>query len=141
LNTLDTRYTFPTGVVAIDAWLRDGTAPTRAVPITVVDGKIVRDSLGLAIGGIKIPQVAVPTSTHGSPNGDRTTNLICYLQGYEVPFDAATVARLYPTHEAYVAAIDAATADLLLRGFILPEDAEAEQLRAQQSSIGGPPAA
>ena len=141
LNTLDTRYTFPTGVVAIDTWLRDGTAPTRAVPIAVGDGAVVRDSLGIAIGGIKIPQVAVPTSSHGAPNGDRATNLICFLQGYELPFDEATVARLYPTHEAYVAAIDAATTELELRGFILPEDAEAERLRAEQSSIGATPTA
>ena len=105
----------------------------------MADGAVVRDSLGIAIGGIKIPQVAVPTSSHGAPNGDRATNLICFLQGYEIPFDEATVSRLYPTHEAYVAAIDAATTDLQLRGFILPEDAEAERLRAEQSSIGGRP--
>lgn len=134
LNTLDTRFVFPAGVVAIDTWVRTGEAPSEADPITVADGRIVRDELGNAIGGIKIPQVAVPTSTHGAPNGDRETNLICFLQGYEVPFDEATIDRLYPSEEEYLAAIDAAADDLERQGFILPEDATAERDRARQRS-------
>jgi alpha/beta hydrolase family protein len=62
LNTLDARYIFPAGVVAFDAWLRTGQSPSRAVPIALGGDGIQRDSFGIAVGGIKIPPVAVPTA-------------------------------------------------------------------------------
>jgi hypothetical protein len=60
----------------------------------------------------------------------------CRLNGSHVPFDAVTLAALYPTHEAYVAAVKEATAPLVEAGYLLALDAQAIVAEAETSSIG-----
>jgi len=60
----------------------------------------------------------------------------CRLFGSHEPFDAATVASLYPTHAAYVTAVREVTARNLKAGYILKIDADQTIAAAEQSSIG-----
>ena len=52
---------------------------------------------------------------------------------FHTPFDAATLARLYRNHGAYVSAVDHVTNDNLAAGYILNEDAQTDIQEAAQS--------
>jgi len=120
----------------LDRWVRDGTPPPSAPPIEVADHgppvQLARDEYGNVLGGIRLAAHAVPTATHGLNSGGQ----FCSLYGSHLPFDAETLARLYPTHEGYVAAVRAVVAENLEQGFILPHDAEATIEEAVRSGIG-----
>ena len=53
-----------------------------------------------------------------------------------MPFDAATLASVYPNHDAYVSAFDAATKRARRAGFVLKPDAELMEGVAASSAIG-----
>jgi hypothetical protein len=66
------------------------------------------------------------------------TSAFCRLFGTTTPFDAATLARLYPTRAAYVRAFTAATRKLAAQGFLLPADERAALFAAEQAPIPAP---
>jgi hypothetical protein len=53
-----------------------------------------------------------------------------------MPFDAATLAKLYPTHDVYVARVTASANQAVADGFMLPDDAQILIGEASASSIG-----
>ncbi len=118
-------------------WVADGVAPPRAVPIDVNPGPppvIGRDPYGNTLGGVRTPFVDVPIATlRGDGNAGGS---FCYLFGSTVPFDAATLASLYPSHDDYVARFDKATDAAVRRGFVLPEDAEKLKDAAAATTVG-----
>ena len=96
---------------------------------------IARDQHGNARGGIRTPFVEVPVSALSGdpvPGGPP----LCGSFGSTTPFDAATLALLYPDHESYVRAVIASTEATLDAGFILRPEADVMIAAAQQSSIG-----
>lgn len=120
------------GLRALTRWVRDGIVPPQSPDIELTDptaaDPIRRDVLGNAIGGIRLPHVAAPTATiDGLPNAVATpvegVQNFCRLFGRTVPFDDATLRRLYPTRgdfvDAHVAAVDA----LEREGYLLPPEA------------------
>jgi hypothetical protein len=129
LSSVEGRYIYAAATVAVDNWVRTGEPPTPGERISIVGGDVERDEHGIAVGGIRIPPVAVPTSTLGAPNGERTDTQ-CFLQGYELPFDAATVAELHPDREQYLDDVQAVGDELVERGHLLPESAGEELDRA-----------
>ncbi len=104
------------------------------------------DADGNEIDGIRSVRLQVPLGTYtgwnlrraGYSGGD-----LCYLLGSFIPFarTAATrgndprpsLAERYPTHEAYVAAIDRAVAAQESAGFLLPADGD--RLRAEAAAV------
>ena len=150
---------------ATHRWLAEGVPPPTAPPIelkalpaeqapgaspaTGPAGRgaagprweIVRDDLGLARGGIRLAAIAAPVARYTGDNvgnvgtttaGERN----CRLMGSSEPFDAARLASLYPTHDAYVAKVREATEKLLKTGFIVKADADATVRDAEKSSVG-----
>jgi hypothetical protein len=89
-------------------WLADGTLPPQQPHILVENGKVVRDQFGNAKGGVRLPDVEVPTASYdGGGFGPGTLG----LGGQAKPFSAAQLKQLYPTHKDYVAKVtDAAHA-------------------------------
>ena len=82
----------------LEDWVRDGTAPPKAPRIkttgTGEDVAIVRDDNGIAVGGLRTPIVDAPIAANtGNENPGGT---FCTLFGTTAPFDAATLAALYP---------------------------------------------
>ena len=73
----------------------------------------------------------MPTETLSGENGGRSP--ICSLFGSRAPFDAATLHRLYPTHDDYVAKVKASAASAVQAGFLLAPDA-AEIVRTAESA-------
>jgi hypothetical protein len=114
-------------------WVKDNIPPPSAPEIEVVSGVIARDSFGNALGGIRLSQHAVPTATN---TGVNLPPPFCSLFGTFQPFDAATLAELYPHHRTYVSQVTQTTHDNLSNGFIVPEDAMATVQDAAHSDIG-----
>jgi hypothetical protein len=93
----------------------------------------VRDKAGNALGGIRLSQHAVPTAVNSGQNSGPG---FCRLYGAHEPFDAATIASLYPTHAGYVAAVKDITEKNLKAGYILKVDADATIAEAEKANIG-----
>ncbi|HKU41967.1 MAG TPA: alpha/beta hydrolase domain-containing protein, partial [Polyangiales bacterium] len=103
-------------------WVRDGEAPPAAPKIefnpVAAEGEtptIARDELGIALGGIRLPEIEVPTALNSGANSGAT---FCNLYGTYQPFDAAKLRELYPSHRGYVRAVRAAANENVQAGYI-----------------------
>jgi hypothetical protein len=118
-------------------WLKDGTLPPAAPPITVaMDGErpyIVRDAFFNALGGIRLAEHDVATAVN---SGENTGSGFCFLTGWHEPFDRTRLATLYSTHAAYVSAVKATTEKNLKAGYIVKADADKTIATAERSDVG-----
>lgn len=103
----------------LEAWVGDGVAPPHADPILVQNGAGVLDQFGNVVGGLRSPFLDVPTSTWF---GSSTGASFCFIAGHEVPFDAARLSELYPSHGAYVNAVAGDVRELVRDRFITRSD-------------------
>ena len=117
-------------------WVKTGTPPPSAPPIEVSSAGppavIGRDAHGNARGGIRLSQHDVPT---GVNTGQNSGPGFCRLNGSFEPFDRATLESLYPTHDAYVAAVRQMTDQNVKAGYILKNAAEATIAEAQHADV------
>jgi hypothetical protein len=134
INSGPQHFVLNAAIAALIQWVRQGTPPPHAPLLDVTGTKIVRDAHGNALGGIRTPQVDVPIATLSGEG--QTGSVLCLLFGTTKPFDAATLAALYPDHNAYVSAFDNATDGAVSAGFILPQDAELLKTAAASSAVG-----
>ena len=104
----------------LDLWVRYGIMPPHADPIVVAErhGRCSTSS-ATCVGGLRSPYLDVPTSTWF---GNSTGASFCFIAGHEVPFDAARLQQLYPTHGAYVSAVVKDTAKLVAERYITGYD-------------------
>ena len=121
-------YVAMAALAGLERWVRTGQAPPKAARLEIVAPaspgeapKLVPDALGNAKGGIRTPWVDAPTAklsgfgNVGGPYG--------FLVGTTEPFDAATLAKLYPGGKAeYLKTFDASLARAVKGGFILKAD-------------------
>jgi hypothetical protein len=121
-------------VAALRAWVADGKAPPEAPPLEVDGEAVARDERGIALGGIRTPAVDAPVSvlTGEAPPG---RSVLCMLFGDTRPFDAATLAQLYRTHEDYVVAVTEAADAAVAAGFLLQADADAFVAAAEEAAV------
>jgi hypothetical protein len=117
-------YVLQAAIAALDNWIRTSIAPAASSPIELGEGDPPRRTLdgnGLAKGGVRTPWVDVPIArTSGIGSGETP---LSHLFGSGEPFDAATVAGLYPGGapeylDRFATALDAA----IRAGFLLPAD-------------------
>ena len=80
-----------------------------------------RDEHGNALGGIRLAQFAVATATNTGLNQPALGT--AGTAGSHEPFDADTIARLYPTRAKYVAEVNRITDENLKAGYITKEGA------------------
>jgi alpha/beta hydrolase family protein len=111
-------------------WLRGERPPSMAEPVAVDLGRtppvLVRDELGIARGGIRLPDVDAPVAMNtGWNSGGKppVSDSACRQAGTHQPFDAATLRRLYPTREAYVERVRVVAERNVREGFLLEPDA------------------
>jgi len=121
---------------AVDAWLRDGTAPAIGAPLMTDDSDgPLKDEHGNTMGGIRTPDVDVPISTlSGNPAGTGG-DFFCFLFGSSVPFEADKLAELYPTHEDYVAKVRDAAQAAREAGFLLEPEEQAMVAEAEAAPV------
>jgi hypothetical protein len=101
-------------------WAEAGVAPPHAPLIeTDANDKILTDENGNARGGLRFPDIAVPTDTFVPATRGGTRN--CASTGYKAPFSRAKLVGLYGTREKYLALYDTATDKLVKDGYILAE--------------------
>ncbi len=155
INAGSHTYELRAAVQAVNTWVTTGQAPPQSPRLEVNPADphaFLHDANGNALGGIRSPQVAAPVakiSGVGQPGaapvharaGANTKAVsgqaLCGIFGTTVPFSAAKLAALYPTHAAFVKKWDAATAAEVKRGYLLPTDAQSLDSVAAQSSVGG----
>lgn len=89
---------------------------------------VKRTALGNIIGGIQLADIAVPVALESGE--------LCGLGGTHVPFDTATLKKLYPTHADYVSKVTAASNTLVSQGFLLQADATQTINNAKRSIVG-----
>lgn len=115
-------------------WVKDGTRPSHAEPIQS-DGTIIRrDARGIALGGIRTPDVDVPVATlSGAPAPDASP--MAMLLGTTTPFDEATLRSLYPTKQAYLTKFAAALDESIRAGYVRRCDRADYLAKAQAVTI------
>jgi hypothetical protein len=134
----------PTGDVAIGPfqsaalwhltnWVVDGTAPPSSVYLTMDGYSVVRDGYGNAVGGIRIPELEVPTGTYLPFNSGLGP---CFLAPTYEEFSSEELDSLYPNHGSYVSPFIKAVNRLRKDGYLLPSDAEAYKEKAAESEFG-----
>lgn len=135
------KYVYHAVLEHVDRWIEDGVEPPHATPLEVVSvgpgprgAELARDRFGIAKGGIRLAAVEVPIATNASPNGP---GFFCSIFGQYRPFDAATLASLYPTHGSYVSKVAQMSNQNVKDGFILRPDAQATKVEAAGSDVGG----
>jgi alpha/beta hydrolase family protein len=111
------------------------TPTFAAIPPGDTNALIARDDLGNALGGIRTPAIDAPV---GAYYGSSPCNpgALGFLAGLYVPFDAPTLAKLYPTHDIYVAKVTASANQAVTDGFMLQDDARQLIQDASASTIG-----
>jgi hypothetical protein len=109
--------------------------PHSAPPLDVAAGPpvtIMTDAHGNALGGIRTPQLDVPIATF---TGEQPGAILCQLLGTTTLFDAATLASLYPSHDAFVAGYRKSLKRAVRSGFLLRPDAKLILTWAKGASV------
>ena len=132
---------------ALTGWVVSGITPPQSDEIklsnpTAVPAAIVRDQFGNALGGIRLPELEVPTATIDGrinspavppPPGGQN---FCFLFGGTVPFSDSTLDELYRNHGAFVSRFTRAVETIVQQGFWLEPEGEAARSVAAHSGIG-----
>jgi len=136
VNSGPQHFVVKAAIVALNEWIRDGVAPAYAPRLETAGtpAAIVRDSLGNALGGIRTPAVDAPIATLSGEG--QTGGVFCSLFGTTEKFTKPQLASLYPDHETYVSAVDAAVDEAVSGGFLLQSDGELINAWALGSTIG-----
>jgi hypothetical protein len=107
-----------------------------------------RDGDGNAIGGVRLPDIAVPTGTNSGQSQPQTR--ACMLVGSFSPFATTKAQRestgdarpsieeRYRNRDDYVNRVRVAAQDLVARGFLLSDDAAVIIQSAASSNLFGP---
>jgi Alpha/beta hydrolase domain len=135
INTGPQAQVVRAALASLRDWVIDGTAPPEAPRLEVAGEAIARDERGIALGGIRTPGVDAPVSvlTGEAPAG---RSIFCMLFGDTVPFDAATLASLYPGDDDYVTAVTESADAAVEAGFLLQADADAFIEAAGEAELG-----
>lgn len=119
-------YVTEAALASLDNWIRTGKAPPSAQPMQVEAGdhpKLVEDSQGNTLGGVRSPWVDTPTARL---SGARSPGpAAAELVGSTQPFDKAKLDGLYPGgRREYLQKFEASLSSAIAAGFILPADRE-----------------
>lgn len=129
LSLVQWPFTVNRAIKGLVDWTKGGTAPPIAPRGQYDgDGKLVRDQYGIAQGGIRYPEMTVPTGINDGENsagtgGNPLFNPFCFLLGSNTLFERPTLDSLYTDYADYVSKYADAVDQFLTTGFVLPEDA------------------
>jgi hypothetical protein len=135
-NWLAYRPAYDAAVRHMHVWLTTKKAPPIAPLIELEStspAKIKRDAKGNALGGIRLPEFAVPSAEHrgngtNKPGGYR----LGFLYGFARDFTAEELQALYKDSADYMKKYDAALDDVVKKGYVLKEDAPGMRATAME---------
>lgn len=137
-NSLSMDPVYDAALHHLNSWVSGGPPPP-SFPVIRVGGSpptIERDEHGNTLGGIRLPELVVPTAAHvGASDPGVTPNLF----GHSRPFPQELLDRLYPDSAVYRERFSLAVQEAVAAGFILPRDAElmlADRTRARERPSG-----
>ena len=131
----------------LDQWIKEGIALPNGQPLEMQGAQLIKDELGNAKGGIRMPHVEVPIAKlmptgkffngngGGEAGGCNMSSAACAIFGGTEPFSADVLLGLYPTHDDYVAKVEASVEKAVNDRFMLDEEAAAFLEKAKTSSI------
>jgi hypothetical protein len=141
-NLAPGRYAFRAAIDDLNRWARDwkefraGRLAAEQVRAAPTAGRLDRDGFALrrdrygnSLGGVRLPALDVPVASYRGEFNDGAG-------GSTTAFDRNTLAALYPSHDAYVAKMRAATDAAVAGGFMLPADRDEWMQRVAASPIG-----
>jgi hypothetical protein len=136
-STLRVDYVHSALLSRLDDWIEKGRQPPASRLLSLVEndsGRLVYelDSDGNQVGGVRLPQLAVPTGTWSGEHW----NLWCLLHGSYKPFREEELAARYPRHTTYVRQTRSAIKDAYRQGFLLREDGREIYWQARMSDVG-----
>lgn len=108
----------------LQAWVCEGTPPP-VQPLIEFDGsppEIVRDSNGIARGGIRLPQVEVPLACNSAT--PRAPDIFARLVGSYEAFPPERLRLLYGSRDHYIALFEKATRSAEAASAIRPRDGD-----------------
>jgi hypothetical protein len=119
-------------------WADGGPPPPVAPRIEITDvvpRVIERDDHGIALGGVRTPLVDVPVATLTAEPASSGPGPTCFASGATIPFDAATLATLYPTQADYITAFNESADAAVDAGFLLRPDADEMIAEADEVAV------
>ncbi len=145
VNSGPQHFIISAAYAALNRWVTTGIPPSNAPRLTVnrAGTGFETDAYGNTLGGIRTPYVDVPTATlsaYGQPGSmqeiGNSAQSFCFLFGTTSLFNATQLKTLYPTHTAYVNAVNASADAAVVKGFLLSQDADLIKKSAQNSTVG-----
>jgi len=139
-STLPVEFVHSALLSRLDDWIETGRLPPSSKLLSLVPGGnggvvIETDEDGNAIGGVRLPQLDVPTGVWS----DASPDVWCLLHGSYVPFSEAELAERYPWHRRYVRRNYMATVQAYRDGTLLFPDAWDIYWDAVRSDVGKRP--
>lgn len=138
LNELPAYMADQAALHALTRWVTDGVAPPIAPRMERNALGFVRtDKAGHALGGLRLPDIRVPTAHHGQYSNFSTGSLsvrsqyACIAGGSTTSMDDEALSTRYPNQAAYLQAYQAAADEMLAEGFLRPRDHQLLLARAQ----------
>ena len=104
-------------------WLNDNILPPSQPKIEFTDeGEVVRDEHGIAVAGIRLPQVVAPLATNSAI--PKAEGIFALLDGSSYPFDEKKVRALYQDRETFLDKFEAAALDAVVNQVLRPRDVQ-----------------
>src|SRR5712671_5801376 len=132
-------YVVASAIDNLVRWTKEGKPPPISPRMQIASfgpgnaAQIARNGFELALGGIRLSQIEVPTAKNV---GENTGGGACARWGYHQPFDLSMLEALYPSRSRYIEEVARVTRGNVKRGFLLKPDAEATIDEAVRSSVG-----
>ena len=123
----------------LEDWLVRDVPMQHASPIGVdAKGQVQLDAKGNAIGGLRLPQIAVPLAAYAGFSTPRKSSdadaRVCALTGSERRFDPGELKALYGTRAAYLKRFNAEVAEAQTARWLDAADAAAAKAQAAQAT-------
>lgn len=128
-NWLSYSAVYNAAIRHLHVWIKDGVAPPKMPRIEVNPGaqipEVVRDAHGNAKGGIRLPDLEVPSAAHTGFGIRQEGTRFGFLYGRADDFDEEKLSSLYPNATTYLNAWNAALTRSVKQGMVLADDASA----------------
>lgn len=125
VNAIDWSWVRNAALEHLVRWAGGDEAPPSFPPVDAsLAGGIHAGDAGNATGGIRLPDLEVPTARH---SGTNDVNPLAALSGQSIPFTPEQIGARYQSAEAYLRQWDAAVDRVREQGLVL--DADLDMLR------------